>query len=1273
MMQPRSPGRRRSAAFRSGERLASRSWGIDSLALVATQRIRQRSAGNIPTRPAASFRFVAALALLLSPAALLAFNGHVVTEGPLTITLGEVPVVRAFDEPQACAVTLANAGPAPLAVALAMTLVDDCHAVGAVRQTVNVPAHGSVLATPFQFACGPRTYSAHYPVHVEATFTIYGARRTAHAVQIFQTDFSAATAQAPPGEWAVTRVPAGGAFSLVNLKSQRVAWSYLGEPLVRLPVGWTGADAASAATFSRAPMTRGGETRPALQMHPPYRPRAGTVFAEYRLRLPAATPIRLEFFNAIRDSSPREGQSDGVTFRVWVADEKRFERHTDSKTWVRGSADLSAFAGQEVLLRLESHPGPQNNTVCDASFWGDPVITVGTPPKMLSPDERATLSARAAQILASGRPADDRSLAYELAGGGRAAVVLGPNGIADGVIGFGDGQRQVRFGGLHIAVRDQVVGAWPSGAVVQGVSVTRDSAGRTRIVHRLKVNDLSTELVATLWRDGPGLRIKVECPERITALALNAADQRAARVYYGHGYCIVDPQPFRANAGGHNLATSHVGFDFERGVSLLTATDTPPDYLQVDPEKHLYQLHTHPDATLTFVPGFSGAFDCAIRYRPLYDKQAAPGVAKKASRFVFDLWGGAYADNTAKLARCFDYGLTDALVMIHVWQRWGYDYRLPDIFPPQPSLGPLEDLQQLGRACTERGVLWGLHDNYIDIYPDADGFSYDHVTFSEDGKPRRAWLNEGREAQSYQFRPDHLRPFLDRNLKLIVPALHPTSSFVDVFSSINTFDFFDRDGRFHSKTETQRAWGEAFAAIRDAGGNNAPTVSEAGSDHLIGWLDGADAQFILLDNKPAPFHNVVTCREWERVPWFDVVNHTRFSLHGAGYSDRYQGGRSREEHGIESDDYLGAELLTGHALMIDRTALARGAVRKYWLAQDFIRSIARDEITAVEFAGGDLHRLIISWNSGARVCVNRGEIDWPIDGHVLPPHGYWARHGDIESSIERFGPAIAEQSRSRGKFYANSRGFSPAAPLAITPTAERVEHLGGRQFRLFVNWEAQRAAPKDYAVFYHFSRPTPGRRALTEFFGGGQPALPTSQWQGRLTTGEDWTITLPPEMPLGEYEILVGLHDPRNRNARERLLGDEDARRRYRVGKLVIEGDRAGTVTGVRFVPPPQPYVPSSRWLANQGAVDFGVVETTGAFRCELRPDQLIVTPLPDGPDSELTLHLERLLGRRAEVKSVETIDARGNSISAATFTIDRSALALHVTAGVFAYRINVK
>jgi hypothetical protein len=235
--------------------------------------------------------------------------------------------------------------------------------------------------------------------------------------------------------------------------------------------------------------------------------------------------------------------------------------------------------------------------------------------------------------------------------------------------------------------------------------------------------------------------------------------------------------------------------------------------------------------------------------------------------------------------------------------------------------------------------------------------------------------------------------------------------------------------------ETRKCWGEAFAWIRDYLGDNAPMTSEAGHDQLIGYLDGADCQHLQITPVSERFCNKVVCKDWERVPWFDAVLHDKFSLHGVGYSGRYQGGRERREHGIESDDYISAEILEGHALMIDRGAFGRGAVRKYWLAQDFVRSIALDQVENVEFVAGDIHRQIITWKSGARVIVNRGDEDWMIAGKRLPQYGYFAKNGPIESSIEKIDNVIVEQSCTLSSGYFNVRDLNQDKLINFSPVA----------------------------------------------------------------------------------------------------------------------------------------------------------------------------------------------------------------------------------------------
>lgn len=1210
----------------------------------------------------AKTRILLALATVLGiVCAATAFDGHRVTEGPLVVSIGEFPNVRELDRPYDVVVSLENTAQEPLQVDVVLRdLVDEWYVVGQTDRQIRLDPGEEATAT-FQIAAGEGALSALYPVHVYASFDRDGRKMAAHAVRIFESDFEKTAAEsAEPRELPINTVPANAALPLWSSRAHRVAWRYYDGPLVYMPVGWKGSSPQSAANFSVGQITR-GTTKQALVMHPPWRPGGGTIFAEYRLKLPRVTPIALNFANAIRDHTADEPASDGVTFRVWAGHEPVFDRHTDSKRWVEGMVDLSRYAGQTIHLRLESHPGPKRNTTCDSSYWGEPTIVAGAVPEPISQADRRALRNKAIKLLGSdiGSP-----YVIELAGC-RAAVAPGDGPVSQAAIAIGNDQACVVFDGLRIGVLGNQIGGLSAAACRGPAKWSREGAALIA-TQPLQLGDDQFDLTARLWPEGSGLRIKVNCPKRITDFALGSADQKAPRVYYGHGYCIVEPETFRASFGGHNLSTSHVGFDFEKGMSLLVATDHPPDFLEVNPRSKTYALHTHLDATMTLVPSTKGAFDCARRYRPLYDKQPSGGLGRKAGRFVFDIWGGRYADIAETMQQMIDYGLTDSLLTVHVWQRWGYDYRLPDIYPPLPSLGTVDDMRKIAQICAEHDIPWGLHDNYIDIYPDCEDYSYDYICFTKDGAPVRAWYNRGRDAQSYRWRPDRFMPFLKRNLRLIKPDLAPTHYFIDVFTSIGCFDYYDKQGRFHSMLETRKHWGEAFAWIRDYLGENAPMTSEAGHDQLIGYLDGSDCQHLQLTPEPARFCIRLRSQSWQRVPWFDAVLHDKFSLHGVGYSGRYQGGRSREAHGIESDDYISAEILEGHALMIDRGGFGRGAVRKYWLAQDFIRGIATDEITNVEFADGDIHRQIIDWKSGGRVYVNRGPDDWRVAGRVLPQYGYFASNSDIESSIEKIDDVLVEQSHGPGRWYFNARGFGPENQLAIRPLAVAVEHLGGRRFRLLTDWHAHEPAPKDLHVFVHFSSAQSSRSDKIAFQADSRPSQGASQWKSTVRLGEEATVHIPAKYGAGEYEILVGLWDPTT-GRRYALLGDEDGQTRYRLGKLIVQG-ADGSVTGVRLVKRDAPAQAAWRWNIAKKQIDFGPAQTSGAFRCQRQGRDLLVTPLPDLASFSVALRPGRF-GFQG-TKSVHAVDADGTVIRSVHREQDGDTLRFEARRGEFAYRI---
>jgi hypothetical protein len=954
----------------------------------------------------------------LSLAAAVAGEPPVDTAGPLTVRIQQ-PALGSYgagglvqfnqpDAPFTLNVQLNSAADAPVQGTLRLRVIDRWRAEpdGPVPFTLGPRGRATVA---FRVSFGPGTFNARYPIHALAEFEFEGRRLVAHPIMILTTTQPNAPRAPLPVEWRPVPAPANGALGL---------WR---EP-VRRERSIVSAEAAQSGATERETFELRAniqfsarvERREAIAMTlgprpPSLRERVEASVVEYPLALPKSQPLVLRFGAAA---------SDGALFRVRALPFDApagqdgavlFERQVTTRTPEEAEVDLSRYAGQTVRLQLESagHAGQ--------AWWAEPTLVAGKAP------------APAAFPPPAGAP----SRLLGAVQGYEARVYPGSRGALDSAIALAKGDRRLLFRGFRIQMLGDDLGDWRSASELLEAR-EEPAAGRYRVRHRFRSWAGAFDVLTEMWVDARGLQTRFwlenEPPARpwlrvyLQGIAAGPWTERAVRIYAGPGNVIQDPRAFRLGFDGHNLATSFVGFDFANGVSLLQGVDAVPDRLEVDPQDRTYTLVTPHAQTVTFLPA-ANVWE-AVKLWRANELRAAAGVPKLAGRFVFDLWSGRYASSAQALQRAFRYGLTDALVVWHSWQRWGYDFRLPDIYPPNPQFGTLEEFQKLVEACRARGVLFAPHDNYIDLYPDAEGFSYENVAFLSNGEPQPAWFNYGRDAQSYRARADRVRALVERNLKLIRPAFSPTAYFIDVWSSMAPYDFWTRDGQFVDRAVTRRVWGESFAWIRDYLGDNAPQISEAGHDRLIGWLDGAQANQLRVDAQGGGFVWNIRCADAERIPWIDAAYHDRFVLHGAGYQDRYAAGLDLAAHGMYSDDYMATEMLTGHPAMV-QAPFSRDVVRKYWLLHDIMRALALRRIEAVEFAGGDIHRQHVTWDNGAEVWVNRGATDWKVGERTLPPYGFYARaplpEGQVEAAIERQTAGTVEWSRSPGSYYYNGR------------------------------------------------------------------------------------------------------------------------------------------------------------------------------------------------------------------------------------------------------------
>jgi hypothetical protein len=1201
-----------------------------------------------------------------------AYDPPVDQVGPLTVRIDGPNVITETGKPVDYQLRIQNAGDTRVSGALRLGVIDRWGiADGRDEAEFTVDGKGQTMH-PFVVVPGKPSYHAHYPIHAHVRFEHAGREHHAHPIHIVETRPSDERSLSEPiVPWRALRIRENTALSLVEAHAHRTLTQVFGEETEASVVGRHRTHPVHAGNSSVQSIDVAGVKRDTLVMHPPWKDgNAGTIAKEFPLRLPATKPIRLAFTNSITST----GHGDGVTFRVRVAPgnqqkvewgEVVHERHLKRATWAPADVDLSRFAGQEVRLQLESHPGPQKNTGWDLSYWANPVLICGRlPPPHSAPLEVGRI-----------RCGDD-IFAVRISPGRR--------GLLDAIVGMHGTRDSIRFDAFVVKTMGCRVDHHASSTTMLAVEQVELPNGK-RFIHKMKHPPHGEfEIVADAVIDRDALRFRFQLRNgpasepwfapRLEDLAIGRWSKRIERVFAGHGNVLVRPRSFELPFDGHRLSTSFVGLEFESGMSLLLSSDLPPHRLAIAPDAKRASLHTSDNATLSLIPADS-VWQAARKYRDTNGLKSAAGVERLAGRFVFDLWGGRYQESHQELTRAFKYGLTNSAVVWHNWQRWGYDYRLPDILPPNPHWGTSEQLHAMIADCKRRDVLFALHDNYIDMYPDAEGFSYEtNIAFGSTGQPIKAWLNKHREARSYRYRCDRIEPFLRRNVDRVNAELSPNAYFIDVWSSIRPYDYFTENGQYYSREYSRDTWARHFNWIRDLQGGDAPQISESGHDQLIGSLDGAQTNHLRV-GPPLPCRHSwatwnIECEDAERIPWFDAAHHDRFVLHGAGYPGRYQAGLDAKMHGIYSDDYIGTEVLTGHPAMAPEP-FSRNVVRKYWLLDPLMRSLKLKRIEDVRFERGDIHRQHVRWSNGD-VWVNRSDADWHVEERILPPFGFFARvesgTGRVTASIERREGVIVETAVSPEHLYVNGRRIADG-PWPIAPTARLVSKPGDEPLKMAVRWKVDRPIPADHRPFIHFVNEEggilfQGACSWRELLDGGTGTIETSV-----------VVPIPEDLDVasrnGKCRMCAGIYAPKT-GRRLEIKGVHDGQQRVILGDLFLAKDDK---SHVRFEPQPNvddPFI--ARRNVNARPISFGAVTTAGGYRLSRDGNQLTILPLPrqiadDGQDV-LTINWSELPWQLPTPTHIESIMADGSLGKKEAVSFDAGAVSVRSDGKAFAYRL---
>jgi hypothetical protein len=613
----------------------------------------------------------------------------------------------------------------------------------------------------------------------------------------------------------------------------------------------------------------------------------------------------------------------------------------------------------------------------------------------------------------------------------------------------------------------------------------------------------------------------------------------------------------------------------------------------------------------------------------------SPYMAELSGRMVLDIWTPDFRRIEQGLLELSDYGITDCVGIIHVWQYAGYDNALPEHYPAKEAMGGDAGLTSAIRAGKKTGCLMAVHENYVDYYPNYPAFNPAALALNGDGKRILAWLNRSTGVQSYWTKP----AWMIANARTQSPTIHQrygtTAAYLDVSSAISPSSHVDMDARAaEAGMLTALLAGDTMLWSYERKTHEGPVFGE-GAHHWYysGLLDGVEAQFGA---------GGVRENQGTQAPLFVDFDLTRIHPlqvnHGMGYYERWVSKGETVSDTLTMDAYRMQEIAFGHAPFLGQV---------YWddvahalVESDLVGPVARSygtaSVSTIEYQvndswespsmaaeSGTFSRVQVTYDNGLTIVANAGSEPLRWQNVTLPQYGWAAKGYGLFAYTATCGATVCDYAETRSSVFANARS---QADLRIgrayaTPSVASVSQTGDRSFVIAFAWQVHRSMNIDYKTFVHFV--DQNHLKMNEgiaFQGDTAPDPATSQWiPGNLVSEGPVTVRIPASVADGTYSIRLGLYDPKT-GSRVPLAGMDDGDMRTVVGYLTVS--RNGT--NISFKPIP---VANDPRLNSAGTVvNFGAVRTDGMISLREDHGRWVLRPFPRSRDFTVLLEKSRFV-----------------------------------------------
>ncbi|MHB8996532.1 MAG: DUF5696 domain-containing protein [Armatimonadota bacterium] len=1060
------------------------------------------------------------------------------------------------------------------------------------------------------------------------------------------------TVALPPGE-----------TSLLDVGMYRVGYQSVGGEVVWMPDSWVGHfEPVAGISYSPGSQVLG---RPTLLLHSPWHIPPGKTFVDYRLKLPEVAPITLSFGIAMGLGQVAPGKSDGVTFSAYFTDKLQenelLREHVTSEAWKDFTFDLSLCAGETISIRLQVEPGPKNNPSFDFSYWGAPKIVCGA-----AGEARAQLLAQltGAKAYQATAKSDLRALSNVPGQGVTPGNLLGGQTT---LRPRGDGY-ELRYEGPDCTVAylyEPKTGTLADFTCRVDGSAAFSPADGGGVIGEFPKKDGLYRLILTGGKalsvkpDGQALRVRWEYPLNdrkvavdwtygLTGKALTLSAQCAEPLLAGLSLGRVTQAPLRRMLPVPYLPSSGAPLCYLPGQNLYVCRylDWTASHASACPQgEAIYNKKTDGTRNALLESGYVAVSPHVGEVLPNIPWTPSPYLKLLGPKIMLDIWGhhkGTYQGDAENLRELKDNGVDNLAIINHNWQRYGYDQKLPDHVPANPQYGGDEGMKEFGRAANECGYVWSLHENYIDMYPDAPSFDPSAIVLRPNGSRSLAWYHPGTKVQSFGLKCNRAKEFAEKNAPYIHKTYGTSAAYLDVHTCVSPWHQLD-----HEASQPMAAMalakvkydGELFDYMGQT--HEGPLFGEGNRQfYWAGKCDGVEAQ-VDGGEDHAPFLDL------------DLLKiHPQMVNHGMGYYERWfrtarESRWGRNCGSVEQiDKYRAQSLAYGHAGFIGSmsTDNVQWVAKEHHLMHPLMALYGAAKPTrilyetggklvgaSIALAVGDTRRQFIEYDSGLKLYVNWDPQPWSVGGKVIPQWGYLGTGPGVLSSTTLSNGRYADYAECPEYLFCDARTdmnlpyLKPAKD--IEPKLGAFEYLGGDKIRLTYEWIVNDTFSDDQHCFVHFINGKTGEGDDIAFQGDHPLSKPTSQWQkGETVVDGPYEVTVPDK--FDSYDIVIGLFKGPRVSLKGKNLGDQ----RILLGTLKLT-KQDGMITNIALTDEALVKVDaetpidifSDRVNPAGTTIDFGKIITDGAVKINRSDNSLTLFPYPRDRQFTVSLDLQAI------------------------------------------------